>query len=148
MAAGPIIVDTNVIISGLLSQDETSPVARVLNGMLTASFAFVLSERLLAEYRSVLPRPRLAAAHGLTLHQIDALLDKLLRQCVELNPAASSGPVAPDREDQMLWDLLGARADLRLVTGDRRLLEDFAMRGRVISPRELVDAAPSQSRLR
>ena len=34
----------------------------------------------------------------------------------------------------MLWELLAARADLVLVTSDKLLLRDRAMRGRVISP--------------
>jgi uncharacterized protein len=40
--------------------------------------------------------------------------------------------------DQLLWDLLAARADLLLVTGDKQSLQDAGMHGRVISPREFV----------
>jgi predicted nucleic acid-binding protein len=44
------------------------------------------------------------------------------------------GPKAPDPGDQMLWDLLSSRDDLQLVTGDRLLLKNSRMRGRVVTP--------------
>src|SRR5690606_2425361 len=50
----PVIVDTNVVVAGLLTGNDASPVARVLDGMLAGSFPFVVSEALLAEYRTVL----------------------------------------------------------------------------------------------
>ena len=58
------IVDTNVVVAGLMTSREDSPVARVLDGMLAARFPFALSEALLAEYRVVLSRPKLRGLHG------------------------------------------------------------------------------------
>ena len=40
--------------------------------------------------------------------------------------------------DTNLWDPLTARAVLLLVTGDKPLLEDPGMRGRMIVPRAYV----------
>lgn len=59
-----VIVDTNVVVSGLLTGNAASPVARVLDGMLAVAFPFVASEALLAEYRDVLVRPALRKLHG------------------------------------------------------------------------------------
>ena len=53
------IIDTNVLVAGLLTSHADASVARILDGMLGAAFPFVLSEVLLAEYRAVLMRPRL-----------------------------------------------------------------------------------------
>ena len=39
-----IIIDTNVVVAGLLTANEASPVARILDGMLAAAFPFVVSE--------------------------------------------------------------------------------------------------------
>ncbi len=47
-------------------------------------------------------------------------------------------PMAPDPGDQFLWYLLADRADLVLVTGDKLLLQDEAMRERVILPKTFV----------
>ena len=66
MSRPAVIVDTNVVVAGLLTRDNASPVARILDGMLVAAFPFVMSEALLAEYRTVLVRPALRRLHGLT----------------------------------------------------------------------------------
>ena len=132
------IIDTNVVVAGLLTQQDTSPVARILDGMLGAAFPFVLSEALLAEYRTVLVRPVLRKLQGLTVAEVEAILTDLAQHAVVLVPVAA--PPAPDPGDQLLWGLLAARADLILVSGDKLLLRDAGMRGRVISPSAFVSA--------
>ena len=136
MSRPAIIVDTNVVVAGSLTKDETSPVARILDGMLAAAFPFVVSETLLAEYRTVLVRPTLRKLHGLTVAEVEAILTDLAQHAIVLAPVA--GPPAPDPGDQLLWGLLAARADLLLVTGDKLLRRDAGMPGRVISPQAFV----------
>ena len=136
MSRPAVIVDTNVVVAGLLTANDASPVARILDGMLVAAFPFVLSEALLAEYRTVLVRPSLRKLHGLTVAEVETILTDLAQHAIVLAPVAA--PLAPDPGDQLLWDLLAARADLVLVTGDKLLLQDVGMQGRVISPRAFV----------
>jgi len=131
-----IIVDTNVVVAGLLTANDRSPVARILDGMLMAAFPFVVSEALLAEYRAVLVRPGLRKLHGLTVAEVEALLTDIAQHAIVLAPVSASP--APDPGNQLLWELLAARADLQLVTGDKLLLKHPGMRERVVSPRELV----------
>ena len=54
MSRQAVIVDTNVVVAGLLTASEASPddvdSACILDGMLAAAFPFVVSEALLAEY--------------------------------------------------------------------------------------------------
>jgi len=133
------IIDTNVVVAGLLTGNEASPVARILDGMLAATFPFVISEALLAEYRTVLLRPNLRKLHGLAVAEVDALLTDIAQHAILLAPLAS--PPAPDPGDQLLWELLAARADLLLVTGDKLLLQHAGMQGRVLSPREFMAGA-------
>ena len=130
------IVDTNVVIAGLLTAHATSPVGRILDGMLNAAFPFVVSEALLAEYHRVLVRPNLRKLHGLTVSELETILTDVAQHAIELAPVVA--PPAPDPGDQLLWELLAARADLVLVTGDKVLLKDARMQGRVISPHEFV----------
>lgn len=132
--SGPVIIDTNVVVAGLLTANDASPVARILDGMLAAVFPFVVSEPLLAEYRTVLVRPDLRKLHGLTIAEVETILTDLAQYAIVLNPASAAAPPAPDPGDQLLWDLLANRADLLLVTGDKLLLQDVGMQGRVISP--------------
>jgi predicted nucleic acid-binding protein len=85
----------------------------------------------------VLVRPSLRKLHGLTLKQIETILTDLAQHAIVLEPVA--GPPAPDPGDQLLWDLLAARADLLLVTGDKLLLNDTSMQGRVLTPAEFFN---------
>lgn len=135
--APPVIVDTNVVVAGLLSSRPESPVARLLDGMLSASFPFVLSEFLLAEYRAVLRRPSLRKLHGLTPDEIDTILVELAQHAILLTPRPTVS--APDPGDQHLWELLAARDDLLLITGDRQLQQDDTMGRRIVSPAAFVE---------
>ena len=139
MSQPAVIVDTNVVVAGLLTGNDTSPVARILDGMLAAAFPFVVSEALLAEYRTVLVRPVLRKQHGLTVAEVEAILTDLAQHAIVLVPVGARP--APDPGDQLLWELLSARADLVLITGDKLLLRDAGMQGRVISPSAFVSAA-------
>ena len=131
-----VIVDTNVVVAGLLTKEDASPVARILDGMLGAAFPFVLSEALLAEYRAVLIRPVLRKLHRLTVAEVDWVLTDLAQHAIVLAPVGAAP--APDPGAQLLWELLAAKADLVLVTGDKLLLRDASMQGRVISPQAFV----------
>ncbi len=131
------IVDTNVVISGLLTSNPESPVARILDGMLTAAFPFALSPALLAEYRAVLMRPTIGRLHGLTADEIDRFLSEIVANAVWREPTQSAH--APDPGDDHLWELLGACKGGVLITGDRLLLDnppDFAS---VLSPRSFLE---------
>lgn len=139
MSASIAIIDTNVIVAGLLTAEAGSPVARILDGMLAARFPFALSETLLAEYRAVLLRPRIRERHRLTESDIDLLLTDLAENAI-VAAAAPSGFQAPDVKDQFLWDLLAARASFALVTGDLRLARADESPGRIMSPAEFVAA--------
>ena len=132
----PVIVDTNVVVAGLLTARSDSPVARVLDGMLAAAFPFAISDALLAEYRTVLRRPSLRKAHGLTLDELDSVLVDLAHHGIVIAPAPA--PSAPDPGDQHLWEMLAAREDLLLVTGEKKLQQDPVMGARILMPAAYV----------
>ncbi len=133
-----VIVDTNVVVAGFPMRRTDLPLAGILQGMLCATFPFAVSGLLLAEYRDVLGRPKLQTLHELEDGGVESLVADIARHAIVVTPAAS--PPAPDPGDQMLWDLLAARADLVLVTSDKRLLRDRTMRGRVITPQAFLAA--------
>ncbi len=134
------IIDTNVVVAGLITAQTDSPVARILDSMLGAAFPFVLSPALLAEYRAVPLRTKLAKLHGLVSEQIDGVLIELAQHGIVLTPPASQAtPRSPDPGDQLLWDLLAPRPDLLLVTGDKLLLQDAARASRVLTAQALAE---------
>lgn len=138
---GPAIIDTNVVIAGLLTTRAESPVARILDCMVAGSVPFVLSEALLAEYRQVMARPKLRNLHGLDEQAIDVIVLELAQHAIVLNPAhAPSASGAPDPGDQHLWDLLRAHDGVILVTGDLRLHGPSDLKSRVIAPKAFIEA--------
>ncbi|MEX0450131.1 PIN domain-containing protein [Spiribacter sp. 221] len=53
-----VIVDTNVLVAGLITADRQSPTGRAVDAMLNGRLLFLLSPALLAEYRTVLLRAK------------------------------------------------------------------------------------------
>jgi putative PIN family toxin of toxin-antitoxin system len=115
------VVDTNVVVAGLLTAEPEAPTARILDGMLAGALPFLLSVELLAEYRRVLLRPAIRTRHRLSEAQVDRLLACLTQEAMVREP--QRGPAAPDPGDQHVWDLVVSEAAAILVTGDRRLLD-------------------------
>jgi uncharacterized protein len=116
------IVDTNVLVAGLLSRRADSPTVRIVDAMLDGSLVFLLSPALLAEYRAVLLRRKIAAAHGLTAAEVDALLTDITANAIWREPPAIA-EAAPDAGDDHLWALLACEPRAVLITGDALLLQ-------------------------
>ena len=136
MSAAVFVVDTNVLVAGLITRASRSPVTLILDAMLSGKLMYLLSEELLQEYRSVLLRPKLQKLHGLTEPEVDRLLEELTANAMwrEPNPASP----APDRNDDHLWALLAAHPGSLLVTGDKLLQERPPVLRSVISPAPCV----------
>lgn len=129
------VVDTNVLVAALLGRRADAPPAQLLQAVLQGRLRPVVSDALIAEYLSVLARPKIAERHGLTPAEVESLVVAIVRQAVVVAPTAP-GPTAPDPGDQFLFDLLAALPGSVLVTGDARL---FGADGAtVIAPADLV----------
>ena len=133
----PAIIDTNIIVSGLITADADSPTARILNGMLKGEIPHLMSEELLIEYAKILRRPKLANLHQWTEEEIDALLAETVANSMWREPAPAEA--APDSSDSHLWRLLAAEYGSILVTGDKLLLSHPPTSHSVISPRSYIE---------
>jgi len=138
------VVDTNVVVSGVLRFGQGSTPAVILDRMLSGRLPHVLSADLLGEYRRVLLRPRLVARHGWGEPQVDVLLAALTIAAYLRQPAAlalgepdDSAPSCPAGDEHVVRLLVG-EPWAALVSGDRRLLD--ALRGwrDVLTPAEAV----------
>jgi len=137
MSAPPAVVDTTVVVAGLLTHNPDSPTARILDGMSSGDLRFLLTVPLVAEYRAVLLRPKIAGVHGMDDDEVDQLLEEIVLNA-GIREAAERAPDAPDPGDQHLWDLLEAEPGAVLVTGDRALLENPPPGRSVVSPRDYL----------
>jgi putative PIN family toxin of toxin-antitoxin system len=137
MTLGPLVVDTNVIVAGLIGAEPPSPPARILDALLSGRLPYLLSVALLAEYRAVLLRPRIARHHRLDAAQVDCILEQLALNAMVVEEPGPSSP-APDSQDQHLWDLMHSRSGAVLVTGDRRLLLAEQAERTILSPAQFL----------
>ncbi|MEX2122592.1 MAG: putative toxin-antitoxin system toxin component, PIN family [Woeseia sp.] len=136
------IVDTNVLVAGLLSTDAASPPVKMVDAMLSGEIRYLLCVELLAEYRTVLLRKRIQRRHGMDENEVDALLEALATSAVVADIAGRT-ETALDAGDNFLWRLLAVRSDAALVTGDARLLENPPPGECVLSPRAWLDEGTS-----
>ncbi|MDE0680453.1 MAG: putative toxin-antitoxin system toxin component, PIN family [Gammaproteobacteria bacterium] len=131
-ASAVCVVDTNVVVSGLISSDKDSPTVFVLDAMIGSGLVYLLSQKLLNEYSTVLRRPKLLRMHGLSSEDIDRLLTHLVANAMWREPAVMGE--APDSADGHLWALLATFPRAVLITGDQLLLKEPPSPGSVISP--------------
>ena len=128
-----VVIDTNVIVSGILR--PFSPSGDVVRMIATGDIVLCLDGRLLAEYSEVLRRPRFMFDPEL----VSALLDLIERD----GAFASSTPLAaelPDADDRPFIEVAIAADAQCLVTGNRKHFPAEACRGiRVMAPKQFVD---------
>ena len=139
MTAPLVIVDTNVIVSGLLTSDEGAPTAGILDRTVTGEIRALLSVALLAEYRLVLLRPAIRSRHGLDPGEVDAILTAIAENAVVCEPTEPPTD-PPDHGDLHLWSLLAARPDAVLVTGDQALVGASPPWATVMTPRSFIES--------
>jgi putative PIN family toxin of toxin-antitoxin system len=133
VAALRVVLDTNVLLSGIAY--PASVPGKIMAAWRHGSVDVLLSAYILDELRRVLPR--LAHRHGLTLAEIDDLVDVLSIQAEVVEPLPGMESDLRDAEDQpVLGTLLAALktsgADY-LVTGDKDLLA-LAERYPIVAP--------------
>jgi putative PIN family toxin of toxin-antitoxin system len=129
-----IVLDTNVLVSGLLS--ESGPPGRIVSLIPESLFVPCFDARILAEYREVLRRPHLGIA--------PARVERLLTDLEEEGETVVGHPLVdrlPDPSDEPFLEVaIAARADY-LVTGNLRHFPARLRQGvAVVSPRTLLDA--------
>ena len=127
-----VVLDTNVVVSGLL-HSEGNP-GQILALALSGAFQVFYDERILAEYREVLARPRLK----LNADRVKQVLAKLEQDGVSIKAGAESWNL-PDADDEpFLAVTFTAEAD-HLVTGNIRDYPDDLRKGcSVVTPAEFM----------
>lgn len=133
MATLRVVLDTNVLLSGIAY--PASVPGKIMAAWRNGSVDVLLSAYILDELRRVLPR--LAHRHGLTLAEIDDLVDILSIQADIIEPLPCVEPDLRDVDDQpVLGTLLAALKTSGinyLITGDKDLLA-IAERYPIVTP--------------
>jgi len=127
------VVDTNVLVSGLLSPH--GPPGRIVDLLLARGLQLLVDDRVLDEYADVLRRPRFGFARS----DVDALM-VFLASSAERVSAPPLDVQLPDADDTPFLEVAAAAGADALVTGNT---EDFVPRRgahavRVVTPAGLL----------
>ena len=143
-----IVLDTNVVVSGLLW--EGAPKRLLRTGNLEGVELFT-STPLLVELRGTLSKSKLGPKIDVSGNSVGELVDLYSKLAAVVEPAPLPR-IAPDPDDDVvIGTAVAAKADL-LVTGDRALHSVARYEGvRIASVREALDAVardfPHEDRL-
>jgi putative PIN family toxin of toxin-antitoxin system len=125
-----VVLDTNILVAGLLNPSGNP--GRVVDLFLAGEITLLVDDRILAEYRAVLPRPKFALEA-----EVSSLLD-----AVELESfRVSAQPLdveLPDPADVPFLEVAVTGEADSLVTGNARHFRPAELRIRVESPTEFI----------
>lgn len=127
-----VVLDTNVLVSGLLSPFAAP--AEIVRLVLGRRLTLCLDARLLAEYREVLLHPRFHFDPGAV-----AALVNFLQHSGQLVAAVALPRCLPDPDDQPFLEVARAGKADCLITGNRRHFPEKLCAGqRVLTPAEFI----------
>lgn len=127
------VLDTNVIVSALLSSKADAATVQVLQKLFSDSFCPVISKEIMAEYTEVLHRAK--------FHFSPAIVDDLLfaiEEKAEYVIPASSGAILPDMKDLPFYEVVMEKRadDAYLVTGNQK---HFPAEPFIVTAREFLE---------
>lgn len=127
------VIDTNVLVSALLSSREDAATVQVIARMLAGEITPVYSGAILAEYREVLRRKKFGFSPNIVNHLLDAVTKFGL--LVEPTP---TGVILPDMKDLPFYEVVIEKGDdgAYLVTGN---LKHFPREPFIVTAREMLE---------
>ena len=127
------VLDTNVIVSALLSSKADAATVQVIQKLFSDSFCPVISKEIMAEYTEVLHRAK--------FHFSPAIVEDLLfaiEEKAEYVIPASSGAILPDMKDLPFYEVVMEKRkdDAYLVTGNQK---HFPAEPFIVTAREFLE---------
>jgi len=127
-----IVLDTNVLVSGLLSPFG-SP-ADILRLVLSNQLQLCVDARILTEYREVLQRPKFQFDKG----RVEILMDYIQKICMLVNSIPLPNTIT-DPDDIPFLEVAVSGGAKYLVTGNIRHFPELYGNVKIITPSELMD---------
>lgn len=125
------VIDTNVIVSALLSSNLESNPVKVFRAIVQERIVPLYNDEILEEYKSVLSRPKFHLNHSLIETVIKAIITDGLN--IDRTPAADIE--FPDPKNLVFYEVALSVEDSYLITGNIR---HFPVKPFVVTPAEMV----------
>lgn len=132
------VVDTNVLVSALISKSIDSNPMKVFRAIVTEQIVPLYNDEiLLQEYQSVLSREKFHLDKTL----IEAVLKAIVTDglCLDRTPAVDVE--FPDPKDVVFYEIVLSKEDSYLITGN---IKHFPIRPFVVTPAEIVRVLESK----
>ena len=128
-----VVIDTNVLISALLSKHSDAATVQVLNAVFDGTIIPVFNDEILAEYDNVLHRPKFKFPDA----NIQLLLDTIKTYGVFAEQLITN-EILPDPKGLVFYEVVMAKQDENayLVTGNSK---HFPKKPFIVTPNELLD---------
>ena len=125
-----VVIDTNVLVSALLSSSEDSATVRILAMVFADLVIPVLTDGIFREYGEVLRRRKF----NFPEESVSELLEEIKKRSILVNPAVSDLEL-PDDKDRPFLDALLSEDDAILVTGN---LKYFPQHEQIMTARSFI----------
>ena len=125
------VIDTNVLVSALITHNPTSATSRVVRLLLEGRYTPLYDKDVIEEYQEVLHRPKFKILPGVA----DALIAHIMEHGIEVSRSAFPIPM-PDEDDRVFYEISLSTKDSFLVTGN---LKHYPQTPNVVSPTEFLD---------
>lgn len=127
------VIDTNVLVSALLSENPDSATVQVLRKILKGEIVPLFSRDIMSEYSSVLNRSKF----GFDSETVDILLTAISEKGIEIEPKPT-GATLPDMFDLPFYEVAVEKRDesAYLVTGN---LKHFPKEPFIVTARKLLE---------
>jgi putative toxin-antitoxin system toxin component, PIN family len=133
-----IVIDTNIIVSGLLK--PFSDTARILALILSGKITLAYDSRIINEYEEVLKRKKFNFSN----HNIEAIIAEIKEEGIYVSAVPLKGSL-PDRDDEPFLEVALSGKINVLVTGNKKHFpEEFTKNVKILSPSEFLNVFKEQ----
>ena len=124
------VVDTNVIVSALITRNQESPTLKVLDYVFSGEIIPLFEDEILAEYQEVLSRPKFNIPTEKVDYIVGFIRDHGLR-CSRLAYLST----LPDEKDRVFYEISLSVDQSYLVTGN---LKHYPSTPKIVTPAEII----------
>ena len=125
------VIDTNVIVSAMLTRHSDAATAKILNAIIENEITTLYNDEIIQEYKEVLHRKKF----GFPKQIIDKIIERIHKRGISTT-RTQSDEVFPDPKDIVFYEVAMSKEDAYLVTGN---IKHFPQKPIVVTPAEMLE---------